>query len=295
MLSSVSRSVRDHQMLIGRNKVEYEPSQTAMGSAVLRAAHVREDPPPWILEDTLSEQLLSDEERRTVLEEIANWPPEVAAGFRLSHAVRTRLAEDLAVEGIGHGRDRYVLLGAGLDSFAWRHPQAGALEVVEVDHPATQAWKRRRLAERGLEEPVNLRYVPLDLGRCPLDSLELSVASTVSWLGVTMYLERGAVNAVLGRIADAPGGTTLVVNFLLADEDLVDPDRLVRATSQRTVAKAGEPIRSTYTRGECEEMLAAAGFATIEIFDGKALAGRYCSGRPDLRLPATTLIALVRV
>ncbi len=266
-----------------------------MGSAVLRAAHVREDPPPWILEDTLSEQLLSDEERSTIHKEIATWPPEVAASFRLSHAVRTRLAEDLAVEGIAAGRDRYVLLGAGLDSFAWRHPQAGALEVVEVDHPATQTWKRRRLAERGLQEPANLRFVPIDLAQCPPASLELSVAATLSWLGVTMYLERGAVKAVLAGIADAPAGTTLVVNFLLEEGDLGEPDRLVRVTSQGTVARSGEPIRSTYTRGECEEMLAGAGFASIEILDAEALADRYCSGRPDLQLPATTLIAVARV
>ncbi len=266
-----------------------------MGSAVLRAAHVREDPPPWILEDTRSEQLLSEEERRPILEEIASWPPEVAAAFRLSHAVRTRLAEDLAVEGIGDGRDRYVLLGAGLDSFAWRHPQAGALEVVEVDHPATQAWKRRRLAERGLDEPANVRFVPLDLARSPLDAPELRVASTLSWLGVTMYLERGAVHAVLGAIARAPRGTTLVVNFLLAEDGLLEPARLVRATSRRTVARAGEPIRSTYTRGECEELLAGAGFTSIEVLDAESLAGRYCSGRPDLRLPATTVVAVARV
>lgn len=272
-----------------------ERSRTAMGSAVLRAAHVREDPPPWILEDTLSEQLLSDEERRLVLAEIASWPPEVAAAFRLAHAVRTRLAEDLALEGIGAGRRRYVLLGAGLDSFAWRHRQAGALEVVEIDHPATQAWKRRRLVRRGLEEPANLRFVPLDLARSSLRPLAPAAAATWNWLGVTMYLERDAVREVLSTIADGPGGTTLVVNFLLAEEDLDGPDLLVRATSRRTVASAGEPIRSTYTRRECEEMLVGAGFASIELLDAEALADRYRSERPGLQLPATTLIAVVRV
>ena len=275
--------------------MRHEPSRTAMGSAVLRAAHVRDDAPPWILEDTLSEQLLSDEERNAILAEIATWPPGVAAGFRVSHAVRTRLAEDLAVEGIGSGRDRYVLLGAGLDSFAWRHPKAETLEVVEVDHPTTQAWKRRRLAERGLGEPANVRYIPLDLARDSLDSLELRRAATLSWLGVTMYLEQGAVNAMLKAITHAPGGTTLIVNFLLVEEGLEDSDRLVRATSQRTVTRAGEPIRSTYTRSECEEMLAAAGFASIEILEAESLARRYCTGRPDLQLPATTLIAVARV
>ncbi|HTX63369.1 MAG TPA: class I SAM-dependent methyltransferase [Acidimicrobiales bacterium] len=272
-----------------------EASRTAMGSAVLRAAHVRQDPPPWILEDTLSERLLSDTERRTILAEIASWPPDVAAAFRRSHAARTRLAEDVAVGGIAAGRPRYVMLGAGLDSFAWRHPHAGALEVVEIDHPATQEWKRRRLAQLGLETPPNLRFVPVDLARSALPSRELGAPATWSWLGVTMYLGPGTVKEVLHRIGGAPEGTTLVVNFLLAEEDLGGSARIVRATSQRTVQRAGEPIRSTYTRRGCEDVLTGAGFGSVEVLDSESLAARYRSIRPELQLPATTLVAVARV
>jgi methyltransferase (TIGR00027 family) len=266
-----------------------------MGSAVLRAAHVRQDPPPWILEDTLSERLLSDAERRTILAEIASWPPDVAAAFRRSHAARTRLAEDVAVGGIAAGRPRYVMLGAGLDSFAWRHPAARAFEIVEIDHPATQAWKRRRLAWADLGEPSNLRFVPVDLAVHPLEPLDSRVPATWSWLGVTMYLEPVTVGDVLDKIAEGPTGTTLVVNFLLAEEDLDSAARLVRATSQRTVARSGEPIRSSFTREQCEGMLLRAGFGSVELFDGESLASRYFAGRPELRLPATTLIAVARV
>lgn len=272
-----------------------QPSQTAMGSAVLRAAHVRDDDPPWILEDTVSEQLLSDDERRIISEEIASWPPGVAPAFRISHVARTRLAEDVAIDGIDVGRRRYVLLGAGLDSFAWRHPRASALEVVEIDHPVTQAWKRRRLASRGLGEPPNVRFVPVDLAEAPLDSFECRAHATWSWLGVTMYLERPAVSRVLAQIASGPGGTTLVVNFLLPGTSLDDSAKTARATSARTVARSGEPIRSTYTRQECEAVLEGAGFGSVELFDAGALQRRYLGDRRDLWLPATTLIAVASV
>jgi len=271
------------------------PSQTALGSAVLRAVHVREDPKPWILEDTISELLLNEQERSVISAEIASWPPGVAGALRLSHVVRTRLAEDVAVEGIDLGRRRYVLLGAGLDSFAWRHPRAGAFEIVEIDHPATQAWKRHRLASRGLREPHNLRFVSVDLAKGPLDALDCRTPTTWSWLGVTMYLDPVAVGGVLSQIAESPDGTTLVVNFLLAEEVLDSAAKLVRAASQRTVTRSGEPIRSTFTREQCEEMLDRAGFGSVELLDGESLATRYFAGRPELQLPATTLIAVASV
>lgn len=272
-----------------------EPSRTAIGSAVLRAAHVRQDPPPWILEDTLSERFLSSEERGIVLDEIATWPEGMPAGFRLSHVVRSRLAEDVAVEGLNAGRRRYVLLGAGLDSFAWRHRRAAEFEIVEIDHPATQSWKRQRLAERGVVEPPNVRFVPIDLARSPLLAPTPVAPSTWSWMGVTMYLERAAVRDVLRVIADSPTGTTLAVNFLLPEAELDERALVVRKTTKRTVARTGEPIRSTYSRDDCEEMLRAAGFGSVELLDAEALTRRYCAGRPELRMPRTTLVAVAQV
>jgi O-methyltransferase involved in polyketide biosynthesis len=98
-----------------------------MGSAVLRADHVHRDAPPWVLEDGLSEQLLDRRILEGVRAEIARWAPDVRAAFRLGHAVRSRLAEDVAVSGLTGNRCHYALLGAGLDTFAWRHPAAQQL------------------------------------------------------------------------------------------------------------------------------------------------------------------------
>jgi len=138
-------------------------SLSAMGSGLQRAAHVREDPPPWVFEDALAGQLLDAAEAAELEAEMAAWPPVVRRALRVSHAVRVRLAEDVAAAGLAAGRRHYVLLGAGLDTFAWRHPRAGEFVVWEIDHPDTRAWKRAALRRAGLAEPANVRFVAADL------------------------------------------------------------------------------------------------------------------------------------
>ncbi|MBV9092994.1 MAG: class I SAM-dependent methyltransferase [Streptosporangiaceae bacterium] len=266
-----------------------------MGSAVLRAAHMQEDAPPWVLEDRLSERLLDRRSLGEVRAEIARWAPEVRAAFRLAHAVRSRLAEDIAMEGLAVGRHDYVLLGAGLDTFAWRHPRAGLFRIWEIDHPATQRWKRRALAERQLGEPANVRFVPVDLAALSLGAIDTPVAATWNWLGVTMYLERPVTEQVLQVIAQRDIGTTLVVNFLLADEETDDFTRAFQATAAEVVSREGEPVRAAYTRSGCVDLLARAGFSSISLFDAVALKERYFPHRDDLRLPDSTLVCLARV
>ena len=270
------------------------PSRTAFGSAVLRAAHVREDAPPWLLEDGLSEQLLDERSLEEVRAEIARWAPDVRAAMRLAHAARSRLAEDAAVEGLAAGRYDYVLVGAGLDTFAWRHPAASRLGIWEIDHPQTQRWKRQALRDRGLGEPANLRFVPADLTASSLGALELPRIATWNWLGVTMYLERQVTQDVLTVIARQDPGTTLVVNFLLADEDGDDFSRAVQATTADVVRREGEPIRSRYARGEVAGLLSRVGFSSVMLLDAAALKDRYFPGRGDLRLPDSTLVCVAR-
>ncbi len=270
-----------------------------MGSAVLRAAHVREDAPPWVLEDTLSERLLDRRSLEEVRAEIARWAPEVRAAFRLAHAVRSRLAEDTALEGLAEYRRDYILLGAGLDTFAWRHPEAGRFRIWEIDHPATQRLKRRALAERQLGEPANVRFLAVDLAARSLSTIETPAMATWNWLGVTMYLERPVTEQVLKVIAQQGAGTTLVVNFLLADDGTGDgTDDLthaVRATAAEVVSREGEPIRAAYTRSGCADLLERAGFSSMTLFDAAALKERYFIHRRDLRLPDSTLVCVARV
>src|SRR5580658_445350 len=252
-------------------------SRSAMGSALLRAAHVREDRPPWILDDILAARLLDEEETAELEVSMAGWAPEVRQALRLSHAVRARLAEDVAIDGLAAGRRDYVLLGAGLDTFAWRHPRAREFTVWEVDHPSTQAWKQTALRRPGtvaLAEPAYVRFVPADLAAVAVEDLKLPELATWNWLGVTMYLEPRATQAVLHAIAAASPGTTLVVNFL------------------RAAAAASEPVVATYTQDQAENLLYAAGFGRVDLFDAAMLQARYLSDRPELELPGSTVIAV---
>jgi methyltransferase (TIGR00027 family) len=271
-------------------------SESAMGSGLLRAAHVREDPPPWIFEDTLTCQLLDAAEADELTAAMAAWPAAVRQAMRVSHAVRARLAEDVAVAGLAHGRRDYVLLGAGLDTFAWRHPRAGEFAVWEVDHPDTQAWKRAALGRAGLTEPGNVRFVAADLSATPIGDLGLPAQATWNWLGVTMYLPPEATAATLRAVAAGGGpGTTLVVNFLLSAAVLDDLGRAVRDVSAAAVAAAGEPVTAVYTRDEVAGLLTGAGFSHFQLFDAARLRDRYLRDRADLPLPATSLIAVATV
>lgn len=266
-----------------------------MGSALLRAAHVRDDRPPWILQDTVAEQLLDPADVAELESSMAAWPPQVRAAFRVSHAVRTRLAEDVAISGLPAGRRDYVLLGAGLDSFAWRHRRAAQFIVWEIDHPDTQAWKRMALRRSGLGEPPNVRFMPADLSSMPVQDVDHPGLGTWNWMGVTMYLQRSTTEATLRSIASCQAGTTLVADFLLAPDALDTLGQAVRATSTATVAAANEPVAASYTTEEVEPMLRDAGFTHVDLFGRDTLRARYLSGRHDLLLPNSTVIAVATV
>jgi len=266
-----------------------------MGSGLLRAAHVREDRPPWIFEDTLAEQLLDASDVAELEVSMATWAPEFRAAFRISHTVRARLAEDVAIAGLTAGRDQYVLLGAGLDTFAWRHPQACEFVVWEVDHPDTQAWKRAALRRAGLVEPPNVRFIAVDLSTTAIDDLDLPDRATWNWMGVTMYLERSANQATLRSIASKRAGTTVVVNFLLVPEALDAQDLAARTASTVAVTASDEPIIATYAPDQVVDLLGHVGFNDIELFDAQALTDRYLRGRIDLRVPNSTIIAAASI
>jgi methyltransferase (TIGR00027 family) len=198
----------------------------------------------------------------------------------------------VATAGLAAGRRDYVLLGAGLDTFAWRHPRAGDFVVWEIDHPDTQAWKRAALRRAGLAEPANVRFVSADLSATAIGDLGTPAWATWNWLGVTMYLQPEATAAALRAIAAGRAGTTLVVNFLLPAGTLDALGHAVRDCTAATAAATGEPVMATYARDEAADLLGEAGFGGIELFDAGRLRDRYLRDRPDLPLPGTTLIAV---
>lgn len=270
-------------------------SQSAMGAGLLRAAHVREGRQPWIFEDTLAEQLLDASEVANLEASMAGWTPEVRAAFRTAHAVRARLAEDVAIAGLGAGRDQYVLLGAGLDTFAWRHPLAAEFIIWEVDHPDTQSWKRAALRRSGLPTPPNVRFIAADLSKTAVHDLGLPEQATWNWMGVTMYLERSATEATLQAIASGRAGTTLVANFLLPPDAMDTVGEAVRTTSTVTLRAAHEPVVASCSTDQVVTLLRHTGFSGISLLDADALSERFLRGRADLRLPNSTVIAVATI
>jgi methyltransferase (TIGR00027 family) len=254
--------------------------------AIRRAAHQVIDH-PLVLDDPIALRLIgpgfaNDMER-------AKHP--VARDFRAFMVVRSRYAEDQLAAAVAQGVTQYVILGAGLDTFAYRNPFP-ALRVFEVDFPATQEWKRAMLAEAELTVPASLTFVPLDFEHRTLgDGLreagfDQSSAAFFSWLGVVPYLTLDAFRATLAAIAQLPAKTAVSFDYGLSRETLGPLRRLALDALSRRVAAAGEPFRLFFSPGELERELRGAGFRRVEQLDGGQLNERYFKGRTDgLKLP----------
>src|SRR5207248_8192217 len=193
------------------------PDSTAVRVALWRAMHVQVDPPPHVLEDEIGLQLAAPDEgwrRRPEMDAHAT------RHFRASIVARARFIEDLVVEQAGHGVRQYVILGAGLDTFAQRRPEiASRLLVFEVDQPGPQAWKRQRLIELGFGIPEWLRLVPVDFEAGDAWWQRLAAAgfdggrrAVVASTGVSMYLTRDAIAATLRQVAALVHGSTLAMS-----------------------------------------------------------------------------------
>src|SRR5207302_914672 len=193
-----------------------------------RAIHTQVDPPPYVFEDEVGLRLAAPDEgwqRRPDMD------PQATRLFRASIVARARFIEDLVVEQAGQGVGQYVILGAGLDTFAQRRPEiASRLLVFEVDQPGPQAWKRQRLIELGFGIPQWLRLVPVDFEagdawwqRLAAAGFDAGRRTVVASTGVSMYLTRDAIAATLRQVAVLARGSTLAMTFLLPLE-FADPD-----------------------------------------------------------------------
>lgn len=259
-------------------------SSTAQRVAIRRAAHQLLDQ-PRVLDDPLALRIIGSE----TAEELRSNPKEHHAfsrAFRAFMAARSRYAEDELAQAVAHGVTQYVVLGAGLDTFACRNPHPG-LRVFEVDHPATQAWKREQLQAAGIPIPSSLIFVPIDFERQTLaDGLQhsgfnASSAAFFSWLGVTPYLTREACMTTLSFIAKMPAGSGVVFDFAV-DPSLLNPGQrqALDALSKR-VAAAGEPFQLFFDPGKLRDELKSLGFHSTEFMQGKELNARYFKDRTD--------------
>ncbi|MDB5388432.1 MAG: hypothetical protein JWM11_4078 [Planctomycetaceae bacterium] len=266
------------------------PENTAVRVALWRALHLEVDPPPHVLKDDVGLKLVNPED---------GWQnrPDMSPftrPFRASILARARFIEDLVIEQAAHGVGQYVILGAGLDTFAQRRPDiARHLVIFEVDQPGPQAWKRQRLIELGFGVPPGLRLVPVDfeagdawMTRLTDAGFDSGQPSVVASTGVSMYLTREAIMATLRQIAALAPGSTLAMSFLLPIE-LTDPE--VRPGLERAVEGArasGTPFISFFTPAEMLALTHEAGFRNAQHISAAVLAQRYFADRTDgLRPP----------
>jgi methyltransferase (TIGR00027 family) len=265
--------------------LEQEPSRTAWMAATHRAAHqVLER--GRIFSDPLALRILGKGATAVALDALAH--PE-RRGMRAFIAARAHLAESaLAAAVEQRGVSQLVVLGAGLDTFAYRNPLADRLRVFEVDHPATQAWKRRRLHEAGIAVPDEVVYAPVDFEReVLLDGLATAGFDPARrtfflWLGVVPYLTVEAVRATLAAIGGLPGGGEVAFDYADPPAALSDKARAAHRARAARVAALGEPWLSYFEPPALRAMLTDLGFAEVEDLGPPALAARYWphSGRP---------------
>jgi len=280
------------------DKLAAAPDNTAVRTALWRALRVEVDAPPHVFEDTVGVLLAAPEE---------GWRsrPDMSAftrPFRASIVARARFLEDLVQEQAARGVEQYVILGAGLDTFAQRHPElASHLRVFEIDQPGPQQWKRQRLIDLGFGIPAFLRFVPVDFETVDAwwdhliaSGFDVTHAAVVASTGVSMYLTRDAIMATLRQVATLAAGSTFVMSFMLPLEMLADE---VRPGVQRAAAGArasGTPFISFFTPDEMLALAREAGFQEVSHVSADMLAARYFANRTDaLRPPSNSEELLV--
>ncbi|MEU7245516.1 class I SAM-dependent methyltransferase [Streptomyces sparsogenes] len=268
------------------------PDNTAVRTALWRALHREVDPPPHVIEDGIGLRLADpgDDWRAR-----PDMDPGATRGFRAAIVARARFIEDLIAERADQGVTQYVILGAGLDTFAQRRPElASRLRVYEIDQPGPQAWKRRRLTELGYGVPDWLRLVPVDFEASASWLEQLTAAgfdpgepAVIVSTGVTMYLTKDATAATLRQIAGLAPGSTLAMTFLLPIELVDEADRPGLRASEEGARASETPFISFYTPAEMLALARDAGFGDVRHVSGSSLAERYFADRTDGLRPSS--------
>jgi len=274
------------------------PEQTAARVALWRALHVLADAPPHVLVDEVGLALVAPEPGWRERPDMSPF----TRPFRASILARARFVEDLVTERASQGVGQYVILGAGLDTFAQRRPELGeSLVVFEVDQPGPQTWKRQRLEELGFGVPSFLRLVPVDfeagdawwqrLAEAGFDSGRPAVVAST---GVSMYLTQEAIAATLRQVASLGAGSTLVMSFMLPIEMAEAEVRPGIERAAQGARASGTPFISFFMPEQMLALARDAGFRQVQHVSAAALAERYFAGRADgLRPPINSEELLV--
>jgi methyltransferase (TIGR00027 family) len=253
-----------------------QPSQTALGAARLRAAHQVLDGAS-ILADPLAVRILGSQEASIDHAQAHPMGPRL----RWFIAARSRIAEEALTVAASKGATQLVVLGAGLDTLAYRTPLASRLRIFEVDHPATQAWKRELLTEAAIAVPASLAYVAVDFERETLAQaldaagFDRGQRSFFSWLGVVPYLTEPAVFATLATIARLPGGAEVVFDYVNPAASVAPAGRAAHQALAERVASVGESLQSFFDTERLCADLRGIGFGAVDDIDPARLAARF--------------------
>jgi len=266
------------------------PDDTAVRVALWRALHLEADAPPPVFIDDVGLKLAAPEDGWRSRPDMSPF----TRPFRASIVARARYIEDLVIDQAARGVGQYVILGAGLDTFAQRRPElASRLTVFEIDQPRPQAWKRQRLIDLGFGVPSYLRLVPVDFEagdawwvRLVASGFDAARPAVVASTGVSMYLTHEAIMATLRQVAALAAGSTLAMSFMLPIK-MADPE--VRPAIERAAAGAratGTPFLSMFKPDAMVALAREAGFRDVQHVSAAMLAQRYFAGRTDgLRPP----------
>ncbi len=264
---------------------EGQPSKTAMGAAVLRAVHQILDDPK-VFDDPIALRIIGTESESRLRANL-DWFKR-RRFMRAFIVMRSRYAEDELGRAVQKGIRQYVILGAGLDTFPYRNPYVEPrLRVYEVDHPATQSWKRKRLLEAGIPIPDSLTFAPIDFEKQTLAEglrqagFKSGEPAFFSLLGVVIYLTKAAVMETFKFVASLPKGSEIVFDYGVPGSSLDEFRKFAREFLESRMAAIGEPWLTYFDPDSLAGDLRKMGFNYVEDFGAEAANERYFKSRQD--------------
>ncbi len=264
-----------------------EPSRSALSVASLRAVHQLLDD-PLVLPDAIALPLLGASTEAALRDDPFALNDPMSRSLRAALVARSRFVEDELSSCVAAGVHQYLVVGAGLDTFAYRNPYHDeGLRVFEVDHPGTQRWKQQLLAEASIGVPESLTFVAADFERDDLASalrqagFRADQAACVSWMGVSMYLTTDAVAATLRTLAGFAAGSRLCFDYRVPVAMLNPVERVINEVIEQRVVALGEPWLSTFDPTHLRQQMLELGFSTAESATPEDLNARYFARRKD--------------
>lgn len=268
---------------------------TAERTALWRALHLEIDEAPYVFRDDWALKLAHP---------APDWQDRPDMKFtkpiRASIVGRARFVEDQVEKSIANGVTQYVILGAGLDSFALRNElEAPSVNIFEIDQPGTLIWKEQRIKDELKSIPANLHFIPVDFEKTTWwealskSSFDRSKPAVISCTGVTLYLSQEAIDELLNRIAVLAAGSVAIISFYAPVSDLEGEDKTLMEMSVKGAAASGTPMISFFNARQVKEMAAKANLKNCQVFDTADLVRRYFAGRTDNLLPNAGELFLV--